>query len=87
MDRKAETAWQTKPVPDRNSFVWRLVLTHEALRFYASFNKHIKMVRNLREKVSFISIVEINMVFCLPESLVFLSENMKPYQLLEKYFV
>lgn len=45
------------------------------------------MVRNLREKVSFISIVEINMVFCLPESLVFLSENMKPYQLLEKYFV
>lgn len=46
-----------------------------------------KLVGNLKQKGSSISLVEINMMFCLPESLVFLSENMKPYQLLEKYFV
>lgn len=43
-----------------------------------------KLVGNLKQKGI---LVEINMMFCLPESLVFLSENMKPYQLLEKYFI
>lgn len=47
----------------------------------------LKLVGNLKQKGSSISLVENNMMVCLPESLVFLSENMKPHQLLEKYFV
>jgi len=46
-----------------------------------------KLVGNLKQKCSSISLVEIKSMFCLPKSLIFLSENVKPYQLLEKYFV
>lgn len=43
----------------------------------------LKLIGNLKEKASSICLGEFNM-FYLPESLVFLLENMNPYQFLEK---